>query len=46
MCTRVQAALVSQIAEAVESRQLEGVADVRDESDREGVRLVVEVGWG
>lgn len=30
----------------MEAKQLEGVADVRDESDRSGVRLVVEVKRG
>eukprot|EP00878_Enallax_costatus_P019373 GHUV01020438.1.p1 GENE.GHUV01020438.1~~GHUV01020438.1.p1 ORF type:complete len:826 (+),score=272.01 GHUV01020438.1:1150-3627(+) len=35
--------LVQRIAELVESKALDGIADVRDESDRTGVRLVVEV---
>jgi DNA gyrase subunit A len=30
----------------VEAKQLDGIADVRDESDRTGVRLVVEVKRG
>lgn len=34
------------IAQQVEAHTLDGVADVRDESDREGVRLVVEVKRG
>eukprot|EP00775_Hariotina_reticulata_P008929 gene8929-9106_t len=38
--------LVSRIAEMVEAKQLDGIADVRDESDRSGVRLVVEVKRG
>ena len=38
-----KATLVEQIAELVNSRQIEGVSDVRDESDRDGVRVVVEM---
>ncbi|KAF8061304.1 gyrA [Scenedesmus sp. PABB004] len=38
--------LVQRIAELVEAKALDGVADVRDESDRTGVRLVVEVRRG
>jgi DNA gyrase subunit A len=38
--------LVARIAELVDGRQLEGVSDVRDESDRDGVRVVVEVKRG
>ncbi|GBF90404.1 DNA gyrase subunit A, partial [Raphidocelis subcapitata] len=40
------AELASKIAELVEAKTIEGVADVRDESDRTGVRLVVEVRRG
>ena len=43
---QIKAALAAKIAELVEARQLEGIADVRDESDRDGVRLVVEVKRG
>lgn len=39
-----QAELVVKIAELVEAKTLTGVADVRDESDRQGLRVVVEVG--
>jgi sorbitol-specific phosphotransferase system component IIBC len=39
-----QADLVQSIAELVESKVLQGVNDVRDESDRSGTRVVVEVG--
>ena len=35
--------LVEQIAEAVRERRIEGVSDLRDESDRDGVRVVVEL---
>jgi DNA gyrase subunit A len=38
-----QADVVESIAALVESKSLEGVADVRDESDRTGTRVVVEV---
>ena len=38
-----KAALCEQIADLVNSRQIEGVADVRDESDRDGMRVVVEL---
>ncbi|MDM7935482.1 MAG: DNA gyrase subunit A [Methanothrix sp.] len=38
--------LVEDIAEMVKAGRLEGVADLRDESDKEGIRLVVEVRQG
>ena len=38
-----KAALAERIVELADAKKLEGVADVRDESDREGMRLVVEV---
>ncbi|MDT7943581.1 MAG: DNA gyrase subunit A [Dehalococcoidia bacterium] len=38
-----KAALVARIAELARDRRIEGIADVRDESDREGLRIVVEV---
>lgn len=41
-----QADLVVKIAELVEARVIEGVSDVRDESDRTGTRMVVEVKRG
>ncbi|WIA34417.1 hypothetical protein OEZ86_012752 [Tetradesmus obliquus] len=41
-----KADLVQRIAELVEAKALDGIADVRDESDRTGVRLVVEVKRG
>ncbi len=41
--TILQAEIVQRIAELVEDKTIEGVADVRDESDREGLRVVVEV---
>ncbi len=38
-----KARLVERIAELVREKKLDGVADLRDESDREGVRVVVEL---
>jgi DNA gyrase subunit A len=39
----VKATIVSKIAECVQNNQLAEVADVRDESDRRGLRIVVEL---
>jgi len=41
-----KARLVERIAELVRSGRLKGIADVRDESDRHGMRLVLEVARG
>lgn len=38
-----KAALLERIAEMVNEKKLEGIADLRDESDREGMRVVIEV---
>ncbi len=38
--------LVERIAELVQTKKIEGISDVRDESDREGMRVVVEVKRG
>jgi DNA gyrase subunit A len=38
-----KAALVAKIAELVSERKLEGIADLRDESDRNGMRIVIEL---
>ena len=35
--------LVEQVAEAVRDKRIEGISDLRDESDRDGVRVVVEL---
>ena len=35
--------LVEKIAEAAKDKRIEGVADIRDESNREGVRVVIEL---
>ena len=37
-----KAALVEKIAELVQGKKIEGIADLRDESDRDGMRLVIE----
>ncbi len=36
-------ALVERIAELVREKRIEGVADLRDESDRQGLRVVIEI---
>jgi DNA gyrase subunit A len=38
--------LLESIAQLVNEKKIEGVADIRDESDREGMRIVVEVKKG
>jgi DNA gyrase subunit A len=38
-----KAGLVERIAELVREKRIEGVADLRDESDRDGMRVVVEM---
>lgn len=35
--------LISKIAELVQQKRIEGIRDLRDESDREGLRVVVEL---
>lgn len=46
LCIGLQSALVEQIARLVDAGTLTGVSDIRDESDRDGVRVVVEVKRG
>jgi len=41
-----KARLIERIAELVQSKKLEGIADIRDESDRDGMRIVIEVKRG
>lgn len=41
-----KAALVEKIADLVNNKTLEGVSDIRDESDRFGMRIVIEVKRG
>jgi DNA gyrase subunit A len=38
-----KARLIERIAELVNDRRIEGVSDLRDESDREGMRIVVDL---
>ncbi len=38
-----KAGLVAKIAELIEEKRIEGISDIRDESDREGLRIVVEL---
>ena len=38
-----KARLVERIAELVQGKDIEGISDLRDESDRDGVRVVVEL---
>ncbi|MDX1983083.1 MAG: DNA gyrase subunit A [Bryobacteraceae bacterium] len=41
-----KARLVSEIAALVNEKKLEGISDVRDESDRQGMRIVIELKRG
>ncbi|MBP5779222.1 MAG: DNA gyrase subunit A, partial [Campylobacter sp.] len=38
-----KARLIEQIAELVKEKQIEGISEVRDESDRDGIRVVIEL---
>ncbi|HEX6860137.1 MAG TPA: DNA gyrase subunit A [Caulobacteraceae bacterium] len=38
-----KASLVERIAELVREKRVEGIADLRDESDRDGMRIVIEL---
>jgi DNA gyrase subunit A len=38
-----KAELIAKIAELVQEKKIEGIKDLRDESDREGMRIVVEL---
>ena len=41
-----KAALVERIAELVKAKRIRGISELRDESDRQGMRIVIEVGRG
>jgi len=41
-----KASLIEKIAELSRERKIEGLSEIRDESDREGVRIVLELGRG
>ena len=38
-----KAALIERIAELVKDKKIRGISDIRDESDRQGMRIVIEV---
>ncbi|USO01838.1 MAG: DNA gyrase subunit A [Alphaproteobacteria bacterium] len=38
-----KARMIERIAELVNAKQIEGISDLRDESDRDGIRVVVEL---
>jgi DNA gyrase subunit A len=38
-----KARLIEHIAELIQNKKIEGIADIRDESDRDGMRMVIEV---
>ncbi len=38
-----KAGLIERIADLVNEKKLEGISDIRDESDREGMRIVIEL---
>ncbi len=38
-----KASLVEKIAELVRDKKIEGISDLRDESDKEGMRIVIEI---
>jgi DNA gyrase subunit A len=41
-----KARLIEKIAELVREKKIEGISDLRDESDRDGIRIVIEVKRG
>src|SRR5213083_260094 len=41
-----KATLIKRIAELAQNKKIDGIADVRDESDRDGMRIVVELKRG
>ena len=41
-----KAALVEKIAELIKEKRIEGISDLRDESDKEGMRIVIELKRG
>jgi len=38
-----KARLIEHIAELIQNKKIEGIADIRDESDRDGMRIVIEI---
>ncbi len=41
-----KARLIEKIAELVREKKIEGISDLRDESDRDGIRIVIELKRG
>lgn len=41
-----KASLIKHIADLVNDKKLEGISDIRDESDREGIRVVIDIKKG
>ncbi|MEI6666386.1 MAG: DNA topoisomerase (ATP-hydrolyzing), partial [Chloroflexota bacterium] len=41
-----KAVLIEKIAELVRAKRIEGISDLRDESDRQGMRIVIELSRG
>ena len=41
-----KARLIEKIAELVQTKRIEGISDIRDESDRDGLRVVIELKRG
>ena len=42
----IKARLIEKIAELVKEKKLEGISDIRDESNRNGMRIVFELKQG
>jgi len=38
-----KAIMIEKIAELVKTKQLEGISDIRDESDKDGIRVIIEL---
>lgn len=38
-----KSSMIEKIAECVQTKKIEGISDIRDESDRDGVRVVIEL---
>ncbi|MFH0953383.1 MAG: DNA gyrase subunit A [Verrucomicrobiota bacterium] len=41
-----KASLIENIAELVNDKKIEGISDIRDESDKDGIRIVIEIKRG
>src|ERR1019366_5303995 len=41
-----KARVIERIAELVQDKKIEGISDIRDESDRDGMRIVIEIKRG